>query len=77
MMVIKLELKGNKNMKEYKLLDFEKDCLIISPDPDPIRHYSGKERGWFFWNETWSDLHGPYENLIKCKEALNEYCEKL
>jgi hypothetical protein len=31
----------------------------------PVHKYKGK---WYFWNETWSDRHGPYESV---KEALS------
>lgn len=29
--------------------------------------------GWYFWDKDWSQLHGPFESLERCREALEEY----
>lgn len=37
-----------------------------------------KEDGqWFFWDETWSESHGPYETDKEAANALTDYCENL
>jgi hypothetical protein len=65
-------------MKYYPLIDYETEFNHApTNDPDPIRHYSGLKEGWFFWNETWTDLHGPFETFLECKEALKVYYEEL
>ena len=35
------------------------------------------EDGWYFWDETWSDHHGPYSTEDIAREHLNKYCKKL
>ena len=34
-------------------------------------------RGWYFWNETWSDAHGPYKTEEQARKRLEDYCEDL
>jgi hypothetical protein len=33
--------------------------------------------GWYFWNETWNDLHGPFRNKKQAEDALVEYAKTL
>ncbi len=33
--------------------------------------------GWYFWNETYSDLIGPYKDEIAAGKALDGYAEYL
>jgi hypothetical protein len=34
--------------------------------------------GWyFFWNETWSDMCGPYASEEEARTALHRYAESL
>lgn len=38
---------------------------------DPIRFFGGNEftkRGFYFYNKTWDELHGPFATLEKCRE---------
>lgn len=37
---------------------------------DPIFEENGE---WYFWNETWSDKHGPYTSRAKAEEELTWY----
>jgi len=30
--------------------------------------------GWYFENETYSDMYGPYESLAIAEEKLKIYC---
>ncbi len=39
--------------------------------------YSNLEDGWYFWDETWTDAHGPYDAEDIAREHLNEYCKEL
>jgi len=32
---------------------------------------------WYFWNETWSDLIGPYKTQGEASVALKSYCKTL
>ncbi len=41
--------------------------------PDPVREY---EDGWYFWDETWADKHGPYDTEQQARTALVIYCER-
>ena len=34
-------------------------------------------RGWYFWNETWSDAHGPYKTEEQARKRLEDYCDRL
>lgn len=40
----------------------------------PVFPYQGK---WYFWNETWSERHGPYESHNLAGDALTEYAKAL
>jgi NTP pyrophosphatase (non-canonical NTP hydrolase) len=33
--------------------------------------------GWYFWDETQADYHGPFGTLGECSEALKKYGEML
>lgn len=52
--------------------------------PEPIHFINtleakliGKESGWYFWDETWTDRYGPYETAQDAASALHEYGESL
>ncbi len=34
------------------------------------------EVGWYFWDETWSNRHGPYPTKEEADAALKKYCEE-
>lgn len=38
-------------------------------------NYNGP--GWYFWDETWTVLHGPFNTQRETIEALAEYAENL
>lgn len=54
---------------------------------DPIRCYRELPKseydcgydgpGWYFWEETWCYLHGPFGTIEECRDALNKYCETI
>ena len=29
---------------------------------------------WYFWNDTWSERHGPYNSEEETLEKLDKYC---
>jgi hypothetical protein len=41
---------------------------------DPLACFEGK---WYFYNETWSDLCGPYLSEIECIQACIEYSKTI
>jgi hypothetical protein len=41
---------------------------------DPLFEREGK---WYFWDETWSGYHGPYDTKEIVLQALKEYAENL
>lgn len=54
---------------------------------DPIRCYpsstpglieSGWDgSGWYFWDETWDNLHGPFSTIEDARESLTNYAKTL
>lgn len=40
---------------------------------EPIVEKDGK---WYFWNETWSDLEGPYNTKVEAQAGMREYAIK-
>jgi len=30
-------------------------------------------RNWFFWDETWSNEHGPFNTEKEARQALDDY----
>jgi hypothetical protein len=41
---------------------------------DPLHMHEGK---WWFWDETWANSHGPYDNRKAAKAALDVYCREV
>jgi len=39
---------------------------------DPVHFEEGK---WWFYDETWTNAHGPYRSKTLAQKALLEYCE--
>lgn len=40
---------------------------------DPVYREWGK---WYFYDETWTDTHGPFEDEEQAREALAQYCKE-
>jgi hypothetical protein len=38
---------------------------------DPVEYEDGK--GWFFWDETWTEQCGFYQTQKEARKALREY----
>jgi len=32
---------------------------------------------WYFWDETWSDKHGPFSSETEAREVLESYCREV
>lgn len=73
-----------KTRKDKKYdLDFEDESYEVTSGADPIRHYGRLPKseqspgydgpGWYFWTYDWSELKGPFDNLVKCQNALTDY----
>ena len=43
---------------------------------DPV-HYDENEKAWFFYDETWTDRHGPFPTREKASEACSRYAKTL
>jgi hypothetical protein len=41
---------------------------------NPIHEEGGR---WYFWDETWSNRHGPYPSEVVANEELNKYVRYL
>ena len=41
---------------------------------DPVFQENGQ---WWFWDETWTNKHGPYQNEDHSRGMLCIYCEYL
>jgi hypothetical protein len=55
---------------------------------DPVVHIPGTESpdslaegytspGWYFYDETWVKLYGPYSTEQKCRDSLCQYFEEV
>lgn len=42
---------------------------------DPV--YGDDETGWYFYDETWSDSHGPYKDEAEARKHLKQYVQNL
>lgn len=40
-------------------------------NPAPI-----EDAGWYFWDETWANYHGPFATREECSESLDRYCKE-
>jgi hypothetical protein len=50
------------------------DKLICSNNPEIV--HKNKDTKWYFWDETYSIEHGPFETRELTQEALNKYCKE-
>ena len=58
------------------MVSMEEDCRegrIKQPKSYPVE-FSGERGGWIFWDETWTDYHGPFTTRSQAEELLNVYC---
>lgn len=47
-------------------------CLPLPKPPNPITYIDGK---WWFWDECWVELYGPYETQKIAEMKCKEYCK--
>lgn len=61
--------------KEQDMRPAAEGARYASPDPaDPVHEDAG---GWWFWDETWADRHGPYPSEGEARTALKDYARQL
>lgn len=46
----------------------------VTPSRDPV---FVEDDGWYFWDETWTERHGPYETETLARVGLDLYCQLL
>jgi len=63
---------GEMGMKEYVDKDGKKHdhIYLLWDDTDKFL------KGWYWGDETYTNLIGPYDIIEDCKAALQDYCEK-
>ena len=42
-------------------------------ESDPVENICGN---WYFWDETWTSRHGPYEDEAAARAALERYASE-
>lgn len=42
---------------------------------NPIEQH--EDGTWWFWDEVWVNLHGPFDTKEDCEETLQDYIEWL
>ena len=55
----------------------DQDRLNFGKGSDFARDPIFIKAGYYFWDETWSRSHGPYDSEELAREALYKYCEEL
>ena len=53
-------------------------------DSDPVRYWTTKDEnmpkdgpGWYFWDNTWTKIYGPFNSKRECLEKLAKYTKTL
>lgn len=52
----------------------------VTQPSDPVFYVDAHDHvatGWYFYSETWSDFHGPYESRAAASKACGEYAQTL
>jgi hypothetical protein len=62
-----------------KLIEGILDTPFQRPDPnklptDPVHEHGGE---WWFWNETWSERIGPFDDKQQAYLEVYSYSERL
>lgn len=55
----------------YDDTDFHEHCAADRG----VAGYDGP--GWYFWDESWEHLHGPFATKREAEQALSYYVEEL
>lgn len=61
-------------LMEYEAVKAIIGALGLVLPNDPLHIHEGK---WWFWDETWSERHGPYLTRTGAKHALDKYCREV
>jgi hypothetical protein len=71
------------------LLEFEEVSPTVTSGAkgDPLFHHPGGKmwegapeespKGFYFWDETWTNFHGPFKSESKARLALKKYGDSL
>lgn len=52
-----------------------KDAAHLTEDEILAGYYCAS--GWYFWDETWANVYGPFDTKDDAVSALIDYCERL
>ena len=47
------------------------EYLFYNPEID-----GWSQAGWYFWDEVWTGVYGPYESAGKAQDALSRYAKE-
>ena len=47
--------------------------IVDSDHADDPVYYIAETKEWWFFDETWSNVSGPYVSEAECREALTLY----
>ena len=61
---------SSDQVESLSLESFQRDDIS-----NPTR--KGSDGKYYFWNETWCDLYGPYLSRVEVDEALSAYAKTL
>lgn len=42
------------------------------PASDPV--FQGKDGKWYYWDESWTQSRGPFDDEETARERLTQYC---
>ena len=42
-----------------------------------VADFKKEYRGWYFWDEIWANLYGPFHSRMEAWTQLLDYCEEL
>lgn len=57
----------------YSKIDYHNPIFEV----DNENNEEGMEVGWYFWDETWTNIHGPFNTRQKVRNELKKYSEEL
>lgn len=64
----------NAEVEKRKRDKLERKITKATTTRDPVHYHAG---AWWFYDETWDDAIGPYDQEFLARAALEEYCKKL
>lgn len=62
-------------------MPFSTDPVHVVLEAEEEEGYGGEKvitlPGWYFWDETWANRHGPFPTREEAQEACNRYAASL